>query len=413
MQLSRFLPPFASDYSGAASVLSGCDAQLVFVDPGCCSYSFLEAEGVRSDDAERPVLSAHLRTVDTVLGADEALTCQVSAALRRSRPRLAALLGTPVPSLVGMDLPGLARQIAAEAAVPVVGIETDGFAGYDVGVRRVYEAALRLCDASSPQHDRGSRQAGAASGRQSGTDDSAARDASKPRAALVGFNPFDFGSSEAVRAVMRFVEDGGWTPTLPFGAEHAEAEDLACCKVALVGSESGLELARALEARFDIPFLCWSPACFGHDMGELAAIAAKGDPYAFLTASSCACGEPSARVLVVAEQLSAHALAHEVARRAHGVSVATASFFTDERATRRLGTIELDSEERLAALLAQGACDVLVADPLLLRLPEARGMAVVPWPHRAVSGKLYDRCSDKSGWESVCAQTLNACARLA
>ncbi|WP_172135908.1 nitrogenase component 1 [Adlercreutzia sp. ZJ473] len=411
MQLSRFLPPFASDYSGAASVLSGCDAQLVFVDPGCCSYSFLEAEGVRLDDAERPVLSAQLRTVDTVLGVDEALACQVGAMLRRSRPRLAALLGTPVPSLVGMDLPGLARQVASEAGVPVVGIETDGFASYDVGIKRAYEAALRLEPAAPPQHDRGGCHASAEAGRQAGAGDRPAREASKPRAALVGFNPFDFGSCEAVRAAMRFVEDGGWTPALPFGAEHAKTDDLASCKVALVGSESGLELARELEARFGIPSLCWSPACFDHGMDELAAIAAKGDSCALLAAN--ACGGSGARVLVVAEQISAHALSHEVARRACGASVAAASFFTDQRATQRLGTIELDSEERLAALLAQGAYDVLVADPLLFRLPEARDMVTVPWPHRAVSGKLFDQHGDMGRWEDVIARTIEACARVA
>lgn len=402
MRLSRFLPPFASDYSGAASVLAGCDAQLVFVDPGCCTYGFLEAEGACWDDAELPVASAQLRVVDTALGADDALARQVGAALGRAPARLVALLGTPVPALVGMDLSGLARQVQNATGVPAVGIETDGFSCYDVGIRKAYEAALSALDEAKAVRG-GGRQARGGARR--------ARDDARPRAALVGFNPFDFGSREAVRATRRFVEDGGWEAALPFGAERAQTSDLARCEVTLVGSESGLALARSLQARYGTPLLCWSPECLERDMGKLAALAARGDPFALLEAS--AQGSSGARVLVVAEQVFAHALARTLAKRAPGVAVTVASFFSDRDAARQLGTVELGSEEDLAALLRRGAYDVLVADPLLFRLPEARGALAVPCPHRAISGRLYDRWEGAGAWDDVVAQALAACASLA
>ncbi|NPD32697.1 hypothetical protein HLV35_05350 [Eggerthellaceae bacterium zg-997] len=368
MKLSQFLPPFASDYSGAASVLFGSGAQLLIVDPGCCTYSYVDVEESRWPQGGLAVLSAQLRTDDTVLGADELLLEQLSQIAEKTQPPKIAVLGTPVPALVGMDIEGLALEAQERCGVPVVGIDTNGFETYDKGIKRAYKVALRVAENQNQRGD--------------------AQNDSRNRVALLGFSPFDLESQSEYDKLKASLEGQGITCVAPFGAGCSGDGDITCAQLSIVGSQAGLECARKLQARYGIPFAIWSP--YGqHDPQTVDDwLALAQDPYQALDVQEPE-GQPI-QILVIGEQLRAHSLARRLQGECPCIRPTTASFFADALASRRLDTVCLEDEGALAALLVSRRFDVIIADPLFLRLPEAKGVPVAfSWPHRAVSGSLY------------------------
>ena len=91
--------------------------------------------------------SAALRDMDAILGRDTALLKKLAAAAQtlhttgRPLPFL-ALIGTPVPAVIGTDLPALARLAEKNLRIPALPIETDGTAPYDTGIEKTYQALL-------------------------------------------------------------------------------------------------------------------------------------------------------------------------------------------------------------------------------------------------------------------------------
>ena len=96
--------------------------------------------GPRWTKERKPAFSAQIRTLDTVMGDEAGIISQVLEAARELKPACVALVGTPVPAIVGMDLEGMARDIEREGGIPCMGIATNGFDTYERGVSR----ALRM-----------------------------------------------------------------------------------------------------------------------------------------------------------------------------------------------------------------------------------------------------------------------------
>lgn len=143
----RELTPFAPDQSGAVAALYGLGGMCVVVDAGGCVGNicgFDEPRWFEPGQRER-IFSAGLRDMDAILGRDDALVDKVAAALGRSGigARFVALVGTPVPAVIGTDLTALARLVERRCGVPAFAVECNGMRPYDVGAAEAYRAYLR------------------------------------------------------------------------------------------------------------------------------------------------------------------------------------------------------------------------------------------------------------------------------
>ena len=141
-RLSLFLPPPAGDYSGAAGVLFGLDCLVVLVDAGCCTRNYTEYDEPRWARRRKTAFSAQLRTLEAVLGDEERIVEQTADGVHELGVSCAALLGTPVPAVTGMNLPGIACDVEERAGVPALGIETCGFETYERGASRAFKALV-------------------------------------------------------------------------------------------------------------------------------------------------------------------------------------------------------------------------------------------------------------------------------
>lgn len=399
-RLAHYLPPFASDYTGACAALFAADCLTVLVDASCCTRTYVEYDESRWDGRKSGALSAQLRHIEAITGDDRRIVEQARAIVERYRPGFFALVGTPVPALVGLDLDGIASEVELLTGTPCMAVPTTGFASYEQGMARALERLVERFALGMP----------AARAEPAPSSEDACRDVGASLCANVfGTNPLDVAGM-APGAVARGLSEAGVGVVCDAPDSYGRSS-LALAPSAdatLVTSVAGLPAARLLERRCGVPFACGFP--LGADgparVAELLGRAAQrrredagGDAPTPSTRDSCP-EPPEPAALVLGDQVFANSL--RASMRACGLTapVAVGTFFMRDAALSETGDIGFRGEGDLAGWLARHPRCVVVGDPLLARLPQTQDRTFVPLVHPAISSRLHrDHAPTLSGRE--------------
>lgn len=363
--LSVFLPPFASDYSGVCSALFDFDSLIAINDAHCCTGTYVHFDEPRWALRQRPTLCAMLRDIDAVFGNDEKVIAQVTEAAKQLNPDFAAVLGSPVPAIIGMDIEGIAAEIEMRWGKPVLGFSTTGFAYYDKGVSMALHALVRRFTVKPKQPAQGFVN-------------------------LLGITPLDFGTSDIVSPLCSFLE----AHNLSAGSRFCMGIDLQqVCRAgeaaaSLVVSASGLQAAKYLNARFGIPFLAGYPMGKRHSENLMMRLssAINRKPLERKDAPQTA-GQPA--VLILWDQVLAVSLREALRLSGIRTPICVGSFFAMDSDLCESGDIHIQSEAHLASLLDSGQYCGVIGDPLLKRLPAMQHISLYPIVHPAVSSRLH------------------------
>lgn len=136
--LRKYLTPFAPDQSGAVSVLYELGGIIVICDAGGCTGNVCGFDEPRWFERKSAVFSAGLRDMDAILGRDDRLVAKLVNAAEKVEAGFAAIIGTPVPAVIGTDYQALKRMCEKRTELPVLTVDTDGMELYDVGERKAY-----------------------------------------------------------------------------------------------------------------------------------------------------------------------------------------------------------------------------------------------------------------------------------
>ena len=110
--LRKYLTPFAPDQSGAVSVLYELGGIIVICDAGGCTGNVCGFDEPRWFERKSAVFSAGLRDMDAILGRDDRLVAKLVDAADKIDANFAAIVGTPVPAVIGTDYRALKRMCA-------------------------------------------------------------------------------------------------------------------------------------------------------------------------------------------------------------------------------------------------------------------------------------------------------------
>lgn len=337
--LRRYLTPFAPDQSGATSVLYELGGIVVICDAGGCTGNICGFDEPRWHTEKSAVFSAGLRDMDAILGRDDKLVGELVDAASKVDAHFAAVVGTPVPSVIGTDYRALRRMSERRGTLPTITVDTTGMELYDVGAEKAY---LALFDRFAIE----------------------ALPAEPGRVGVLGANPLELSTTTADALRKR-------VPGAVCYGMGSSFEDVVRASTAernLVVAPSGLKAAQLLEKRFGTPYEVCDP---------LAADIAAGIDAA------------GKRVLVIHQQVSANSLRDELLARG-AAQVTCATWFMQKPALTQEGDVQLAEEADLINLVAEGGFDLLIGDPTLWRmLPDYAGQ-LVDLPQFAVSGKLGD-----------------------
>ena len=127
------LPPLAPDYSGAASSLFDLGGMIVIHDASGCTGNYVGYEEPRWFNSKTAVFCSGLRHMDAILGTDDVFVERIRAAANSLKPKFIAVLGSPVPMIIGTDFVGLAKDIESKTGIPCFGIATNGLHYYGTG----------------------------------------------------------------------------------------------------------------------------------------------------------------------------------------------------------------------------------------------------------------------------------------
>ncbi|MDD6550907.1 MAG: nitrogenase component 1 [Lachnospiraceae bacterium] len=131
---------YASDQSGAVSVIFPMDSLTVIIDAGGCTGNVCGFDEPRWQNEKAMIFSAGLRDMDAILGRDEELIRKIVDAAKLLSPSFITLIGTPVPSTIGTDYNGLKRQLEKQTGLPVVAVPANGMESYENGIEKAKEA---------------------------------------------------------------------------------------------------------------------------------------------------------------------------------------------------------------------------------------------------------------------------------
>ena len=340
--LRKYLTPFAPDQSGAVSVLYELGGIIVICDAGGCTGNVCGFDEPRWFERKSAVFSAGLRDMDAILGRDDRLVAKLVDAAEKVEAGFAAVIGTPVPAVIGTDYQALKRMCEKKTDLPVLAVNTDGMELYDGGERKAYLEHFKVFAREKLPVETG-------------------------RVGILGMTPQDVSDLKAADKLReKFKSQGYQAVCYGMGDGLDEVKKASSVKKNIVVSPAALECARYLEKTFGTPYEVGYPL-----VEELV----PDMEYA------------GKKILIVQQQVMAGSIREELQKRGADGEITVASWFSMEKDLLEEGDVPLKDEEDYMDLVEKGRYDVIFADPCMKRMAKTFSGVFVDAVHFAVSGK--------------------------
>ena len=341
--LRKYLTPFAPDQSGAVSVLYELGGIIVICDAGGCTGNVCGFDEPRWFERKSAVFSAGLRDMDAILGRDDRLVAKLVDAAEKVEAGFAAVIGTPVPAVIGTDYQALKRMCEKKTDLPVLAVNTDGMELYDGGERKAYLELFKVFAREKLPVETG-------------------------RVGILGMTPQDVSDLKAADKLREKFKSTGAPEPVCYGMGDGldEVKKASSVEKNIVVSPAALECARYLEKTFGTPYEVGYPL-----VEELV----PDMEYA------------GKKILIVQQQVMAGSIREELQKRGADGEITVASWFSMEKDLLEEGDVPLKDEEDYMDLVEKGRYDVIFADPCMKRMAKTFSGVFVDAVHFAVSGK--------------------------
>ena len=340
--LRKYLTPFAPDQSGVVSVLYELGGIIVICDAGGCTGNVCGFDEPRWFERKSAVFSAGLRDMDAILGRDDRLVAKLVDAAEKVEAGFAAVIGTPVPAVIGTDYQALKRMCEKKTDLPVLAVNTDGMELYDGGERKAYLELFKVFAREKLPVETG-------------------------RVGILGMTPQDVSDLKAADKLReKFKSQGHQAVCYGMGDGFDEVKKASSVEKNIVVSPAALECARYLEKTFGTPYEVGYPL-----VEELV----PDMEYA------------GKKILIVQQQVMAGSIRAELRKRGGDGKITVASWFSMEKDLLEEGDVSLKDEEDYMELVEKGRYDVIFADPCMRRMTKDFSGVFVDAVHFAVSGK--------------------------
>lgn len=398
--LRKYLSPFAPDQSGAAAVLCEFHGLIIILDAGGCAGNICGFDEPRWFDSRSAIFSAGLRDMDAILGRDDRLVEKIGKACEKLSAEFIAVIGTPVPAVIGTDYKALARMIEKKTGIPALTMDTDGTKLYDVGEKKTWKELFKKFAVE--------------------------REVEPGRVGIIGATPLEFGGVYEEDFLKKYFVEKGFSKVICYGMGDGldAVREAASAEKNIVVSPSGIAAAKYLKQKFGTPYELFCPPEIIPEWKEQQ-VRLKNEKEAEDNIKKVeAIGIEKAeniegqvlienykklngkKILIVHQQVLANTLREELQDAyvkqdteakdsREGVlkisddmpNINVASWFMIDKDQKTEGDILLKEEDDWISLIKESDYDVIIADPLLKKaVPFFEG----EWydlPHFAISGK--------------------------
>lgn len=363
-QTARIISIHAADTSGVCSMLYELGGMVVVHDASGCNSTYSTHDEPRWYRQDSMIYISALTETDAVLGNDEKLIADVTAAAKDLSPRFIALCGAPVPLLAGTDFPAIAAEIGSRTGIPAFGLHTSGMHSYLTGAAEALEAVVsHFCTESLPRSD-------------------------TPSANIIGATPLDFSVNGTMESIVEWLNKAGFglVSCMAMGSTLDDIRRASAAHVNLVVSSCGIATAELLHKRFGTPWVAGVPA--GEKFPAVLASALKSAAETGECALPCAARDASAtekKLAIPGEAVFSGSLAAAIESEL-GVPCRVLCPLEAEDRLLAPGDLRIFDEDAAAEAFA-GASGV-IADPMYAPIcpPDVPFFRL---PHEAFSGRCY------------------------
>lgn len=235
-QARTILPTYSADVFGVCSALYELGGMTVMHDASGCNSTYSTHDEPRWYDMDSLVFISALTEMEAIMGDDSKILRDMETAIAELHPKFATLCGTPIPMMIGCDIPTIASQLERESGIPCFGFQTSGMRSYLCGASEALEAVVRrLTDRNAVVRP--------------GTVN------------ILGATPLDFSVTGSVPAMVSLLEQNGWEvlSTWAMGSTLSDLSRAGQAQVNLVVSGVGMKAALALQELYGTPYVVGTP----------------------------------------------------------------------------------------------------------------------------------------------------------
>lgn len=380
--LYRYLSPFAPDQSGAVSVLFELGGIIVVCDAGGCIGNICGFDEPRWSTHKSALFSAGLRDMDAILGRDDKLLDKIADAVSQFDCNFIALIGTPVPSVIGTDFKALARVAEKRFRLPVLCAETTGMELYDKGQEKAYLSLFKPFASDNGENS--------------------------PEIGIIGATPLDFPDAESGLRMSARLQKVGCGKAVCYGMESglSDIKKAGAVRCNLVVSPSGIKAAQWLKERFGTPYVAGVP--INSKSAEKIKIKIDNVLAGGQISKSSYSHDNGGGILIIHQQFLANELREQLRTLQYKGRIDVASFFMLDKNFSESGDRILREENDLSALVEAENYEVIAGDPLLKRAIPGWSGDYIDLPHYAVSGGIYSKTDWEKGLENLKSRALSS-----
>lgn len=333
-------------------------------DPSGCNSTYSTHDEPRWFDGKSLMFISGLDEMTAVLGDDEVIIKNVTAAAADLKPKFITLCGGSIPHIIAFDFKGTAHLIEKRCGVPVLPVATDGLKSYISGVGMAFtEWIKRFADEKTTK-------------------------SSALSVNLMGVTPLDFSINGNVEKMKETFEKAGIKVNCcaAMGESFENMQKLYAAHVNVVVSSAGRRPARFMEKTNGIPRVEGLPVGADETEKLMAAIkeAAESGKNQIVYDESLEHEDweiPGDGILVIGEEVFALSLADAInclpESERHGLKAYAIWPDIDEG---------LPEEQLMKAVKSS---KIVIADPLYKVIPRDKAIRFIDFPHEAYSGRIY------------------------
>lgn len=371
-KLCLSLPPLAPDYSGAASALFDLGGMIVIHDASGCTGNYVGYDEPRWFNSKTPVFCSGLRHMDAILGTDDIFIDRVLNAAESLKPKFIAILGSPVPMVIGTDFEGIALEIENRSGIPVLGIATNGLKYYGTGYS---QAIIPLIKKIVKKQSLENKKENAIN--------------------ILGVTPLDFSINKNDSDFRELFESNGISVIANYcmGLSFQDIENSVNAKLNVVVSQSGIETARFMFEHFGIPFTVQTPIgtkplVLDH-VNKILSNELVEDEYGFIPfVNQIENKADNKSILIIGDQVISLSIRNFLYSQGCKHKIQIASLFDTTQALLEEDDYAIKNEKHLRTILAENEFDSLIADPLVFSLNKKPNTKCIGFNHPGVSGRL-------------------------
>lgn len=364
-QTAAIISTYTADISGICSAMYELGGMTVMHDASGCNSTYNTHDEPRWYDMDSLVFISGLSEIDALLGDDDKLISDIVSAAKELQPRFITIGGTPIPMMMGTDFPAVARQIERETGIMTFGINTDGMHSYISGISKAFAMlARKVCLENVEKTPELSVN-------------------------ILGATPLDFSINGTIQAMEDILKEHQIDVHAVWAMHTEGVKDLyqqiqtaGAAHVNVVISSCGLQAAKVLWDRFQIPYVIGTPCgeAFTSKIIEAILLAAKTGQHQNVCRDF-----PDAKAVIIGESVTALSLANAI-YDAMNIEVKVLCAVDAEEELLSVGCIPARDEMEIIPYIKDA--EIIIADPMYEPICP-KSAKFVPLPHEGFSGRIY------------------------